>query len=149
MRDIDQLFRHLSPEVAALNSDLLRPAATALLPSGNKYGNHKVEVGGMRFDSKVEARRYMVLAAAEAAGTISGLLRQVPFVLLPAFTDNEGKRVRAITYIADFVYQQAGKTIIEDVKGKATQLNPTYRLKWKLLAYKFRDDKSVQLREVI
>lgn len=144
MRDIDQLFKHLSLDVAALNKDVLMPKAKA-----NKYHNQKAEVGGVMFDSKVEARRYMALAAAEAAGSIFDLQRQVPFVLVPAFVDNEGRKVRALTYIADFVYRQAGFTVIEDVKGKATQLNPVYRLKWKLLAYKFKDDKSVQLREVV
>ena len=39
----------------------------------NKYGNKKVEVDGLLFDSKKEMQRYLVLKDAERNGVISDL----------------------------------------------------------------------------
>ncbi|NCE63051.1 DUF1064 domain-containing protein [Pseudoflavonifractor sp. 524-17] len=58
----------------------------------------------LRFDSQKEARRYDELAALERAGEIRELRIQVDFTLQEAYTDSEGRRVRAIRYRADFVY---------------------------------------------
>lgn len=115
-------------------------------PKPSKYGNHKVEWGGMTFDSKWELERYLELIAMETAGEITELKRQVTFVLQPAFESN-GEHVRAIKYIADFAYNEIIKVpaftddgvprpAIEDAKGFQTDI---FRLKWKLLQYLHRD----------
>lgn len=91
-----------------------------------KYRNQPVEIGGIRFDSKKEARRWQTLAALQSAGAISGLRRQVriPIIL---------NDMRVCCYIADFVYVQNGRRVVEDVKSKITRRHPVYRLKRKLL----------------
>lgn len=104
-----------------------------------KYNNRVIESGGQRFDSIAEYNRYQELVILERAGVIFGLKRQVPFLLLPKFTDSQGKKQRAIVYVADFLYKEGGILVIEDVKGgKATQ-TAAWRLKWKLLQYKHRN----------
>ena len=86
-------------------------------PKASKYGNKKVEVNGITFDSKREAKRYMELNALERAGEIQNLRRQVKYLLIPS-QRIDGKVVeREVTYIADFQYEQNGETIVEDVKG--------------------------------
>ena len=50
----------------------------------NKYHSKKVEVDGITFDSKKEAKRFAELSLFEKAGVISDLQRQVKFVLIPA-----------------------------------------------------------------
>lgn len=117
----------------------------------NKYGNVRVEVGGVAFDSKAEAARYAELLAMQDAGLIQDLERQVSFTLLPDFTDALGQKVRGIEYIADFVYHQVhdGLTIVEDVKSKPTAENSTFKLKWKLLTYTMRDRPDVLLVQLI
>lgn len=50
----------------------------------NKYHSKKVEVGGIIFDSKKEAKRYSELLLLEKAGAISELQRQVKYILIPA-----------------------------------------------------------------
>lgn len=91
----------------------------------NKYGNKKVTVDGIEFDSKKEANRYLQLKLLERAGEIQDLQLQVKFELIP-----KQKGERACNYIADFVYTQNGETIVEDTKGFKT---PEYIIKRKLM----------------
>lgn len=104
---------------------------------GNKYGNKKVELDGLKFDSKKEMRRYAELKLLEEAGEISDLRMQVAYELQPGFYDNEGHKQQAIKYVADFVYLNKDcQEIIEDVKSPATRKNAVYRLKKKMMAYR-------------
>lgn len=98
----------------------------------NKYGNKKVIVDGIVFDSKKEAERYKQLVIFEKAGVIQGLTRQVEFVLIPAqYID--GKCVeRKCSYRADFVYYEDGVLVVEDTKGVRT---PEYIIKRKLMLH--------------
>ena len=114
--------------------------------NGNKYGSKKVEIDGIAFDSKKEAKRYQELSLLEKAGEIKNLQRQVKFVLIPAqyetYLDCTGKTKkeklvkkcieRECAYIADFVYEEAGKTVVEDTKGFRTK---DYIIKRKLMLH--------------
>ncbi|MBE5037290.1 DUF1064 domain-containing protein [Subdoligranulum sp. DSM 109015] len=83
----------------------------------NKYHARKVTVLGHEFDSKKEADRFLTLCAKLTKGEISDLRGQVEYELIPAQKKANGKTERAVKYIADFVYRQDGKTVVEDVKG--------------------------------
>lgn len=100
----------------------------------NKYHNKKVEYNGIKFDSVKEKNRYIGLKQLEKLGVIQNLQRQVKYELQPSFKLN-GKTVRSITYIADFVYIQDGMEVIEDVKGMRTK---EYILKKKMFEYKYQ-----------
>jgi hypothetical protein len=91
----------------------------------SKYNNKKTKVGGITFDSKKEADRYVFLAHRATNGDVLDLHLQVPFIFAL-----EGKKM--FTYKADFVYFDTitNKTVIEDVKGMRT---PLYKLKKKLI----------------
>ena len=109
--------------------------------NGSKYGNKKVEINGIVFDSKREARRWLELDALAKAGEIQDLERQVPFLLIPS-QKVDGKVVeRAVSYVADFTYKQNGKTVVEDSKGHKTK---DYILKRKMMLFFY----GVQIREV-
>lgn len=99
----------------------------------NKYHAKKTVVDGMTFDSKREADRYLVLKNIEEDGDIEDLRRQVRYELVPAF-DVDGRHYRPVFYVADFVYVEDGKTVVEDVKGMRTDV---YRLKSKLFAKRY------------
>lgn len=118
---------------------------TGKLPS--KYHNKPTErltaAGNvLRFDSQKEARRYDELIVLERAGVIRDLRLQVDFTLQEAYTDTEGKRVRAIRYKADFVYlkqayswneeTKAWKRVVEDVKTRPTRTEK-YVMKRKMM----------------
>lgn len=99
----------------------------------SKYHAKKTVVDGITFDSKREADRYLVLKSMEEDGAIENLHRQVRYELVPAF-DVDGKHCRPVYYVADFVYVEDGKEVVEDVKGMRTDV---YRLKSKLFARRY------------
>ena len=108
--------------------------------SFNKYGNHKCEYKGIKFDSKKECNFFIYLEALEAQGDITELKRQVRFELQPSFKHN-GKTIRAITYVADFTfYDEEGKYHIVDTKGVKTDV---YLLKKKMMQFKGYDIEEV------
>lgn len=99
----------------------------------SKYHAKKTTVDGITFDSRREADRYLVLKSMEEDGAIEDLRRQVRYELVPAF-DVDGKHCRPVYYVADFVYVEDGKEVVEDVKGMVTDV---YRLKSKLFARRY------------
>lgn len=117
-----------------------------------KYGNQKCTCDGMTFDSHRERKRYCELKLLQMAGKISELQCQVPFVLVPEAREPDtlgprgGRRrgriiEKAVVYVADFVYQEDGKTVVEDAKGHRTK---EYIIKRKLMLYL----RSIRVREV-
>lgn len=103
----------------------------------SKYNSRKTTIDGIIFDSKKEAKRYIELKQMEHDGLIQELQLQVPFELVPSFyieIDGKKKKRRNIRYIADFVYYEDGQKIVEDVKGRKTDI---YKLKKKLFEYKY------------
>jgi hypothetical protein len=112
----------------------------------HKYHSKKVEINGMVFDSKKEAKRFSELSLMEKAGTITDLQTQVKFVLIPAqykLIERYGKKgqrlkdgmkclERECAYIADFVYFQHGVKVVEDTKGFRTK---DFIIKRKLMLY--------------
>lgn len=110
----------------------------------SKYGNRTIIRDGMRFDSVKEYSRYVELTLMQRAGVISDLRRQVKYELIPAqkveFPDGIASE-RATNYIADFVYQQGGQTVVEDTKGYKTK---DYIMKRKLMLWIH----GIRIREV-
>ncbi len=93
-----------------------------------KYGNKKVTVQGIKFDSKWESERYLYIKSLERAGRVRNLELQVRFAL-----EVNGQKI--CTYIADFRYEKENingdwETIVEDAKGVET---PEFKLKKKLM----------------
>lgn len=94
----------------------------------SKYGNRKIKApDGEVFDSVKEFHRWGVLKLLQRAGKISDLKRQVKYELIPK-QDGE----RACYYVADFVYQEDGKLVVEDTKGFKTD---AYKMKRKLMLW--------------
>lgn len=81
------------------------------------------------FHSKAEAERWDVLKAMEERGEISHLLRQVKYSL-SVWRDGEDDDEHICDYIADFVYLENNRAIVEDVKGYR---DAVYKLKKKLM----------------
>lgn len=110
----------------------------------NKYRNKITYVNGVKFDSKKEAMRYLILKDRQDHNEINDLQMQVPYELLPAVYEEQIVHLktkdkvvnkciqRAVNYIADFVYNDSktGKQVIEDVKGRKTK---EYLLKKKMM----------------
>jgi hypothetical protein len=94
----------------------------------SKYKAKPIEIDGHRFDSLAEGRRYNELLLMVRSGEISDLRIHPIYELQAAF--KRGKQtIRAISYEADFEYQEGGKCITEDVKGVETE---AFKIKHKL-----------------
>lgn len=119
--------------------------AVLLSKEKNKYHARKTTVDGIVFDSRKEAERYTELKALENLGLITGLRRQVKYVLIPSQKDPETGKVleRPCCYVADFVYhnEKTGEDIVEDTKGMRTA---AYKIKRKLMLEKF----GIRVREI-
>lgn len=110
---------------------------------GNKLHAEKVDLTMpdgtlMHFDSKREARRYMDLWLMQRAGEISDLRTQVKYELIPRQVHKDGTKEKGIEYVADFVYEQGGETVVEDSKGFRDTSSAAYRLfvmKRKMMLY--------------
>ena len=116
----------------------------------SKYHSKRTIYDGIVFASAKEARRWQDLKLMEAAGEISGLDRQVKFLLIPAQREKttgtyyRGKRrgqpkpgrviEKECSYYADFVYtdRRSGEKVVEDTKGVRTE---AYKIKRKLMLY--------------
>lgn len=107
----------------------------------NKYNAKRVEFSGIKFDSKKEQRRFVELIGLQHAGRITDLKLQHNFTLREGYTTTDGERVQGTIYKADFTYyDEAGNFIIEDVKGRKTDV---YQLKKKMMR-----DKGFKVKEV-
>lgn len=124
----------------------------------NKYGNTKLyeyESGKISqnkkeendgkvvavYDSIKEYNRWCELRLLQKAGQIKNLQRQVRLVIQESFTYHN-ERIRAVEYVADFLYVKGDTTVIEDVKpfDNKTQryrLTKDFSLKWKFLKHKY------------
>ena len=112
-----------------------------------KYGNHKIKNAYGTYDSQLEYARFIFLSNREKEGEITNLRRQVEYLLIPAQYGTEirhlktkDKEVRVLlerpcSYIADFVYERNGKTIVEDCKGAKAIITETAKIKKKLLLW--------------
>ena len=122
-----------------------------------KLNNQKVTIDGIEFASKKEGNRYCELKLLQRAGKIQNLEIQKKYELIPAQYEEvptgeyykvgekkglpKTKQVcveQSVHYIADFVYSDGEKTIVEDVKGFRDTSSSTYAkfvLKRKLMLY--------------
>lgn len=102
----------------------------------NKYKNKKTIVDGIKFDSEMESHYYIYLKQLKEIGKVVDFVLQPSYLLQEGFNLN-GKRIRAITYKADFkvIYKDGHEEVI-DVKGKLTE---EFKIKRKMLLYKYRD----------
>lgn len=97
-----------------------------------KYGNKTSEINDIKFDSKKEGRRYLVLMDKLKNGEISDLRLQVQFTLIEGFKTATGETVKPERYVADFAYiNEHGEYVVEDVKSDATRKNAAYLIKKK------------------
>ena len=107
--------------------------------SVGKYGAVKTECSHKHIhDSMKEAGRCNELHMLQKAKKISKLVQQPKYVLLKGFW-SQHEKIRPLCYIADFKYKKDGVEVIEDVKGKRTDV---YLLKKKLLLNHIKNRKN-------
>lgn len=93
----------------------------------DEHGVNRKEV--IQFDSETEWMRFEYLKRLEEREEVKNIQVHRPFVLVPATMLHS-----EMTYEADFVYLQNGRTIVEDVKPWF-HLEDVFLVKWKLFDY--------------
>lgn len=113
----------------------------------SKYGNKKVVVDGIEFDSRKEGNYYLYLKQLQDNGEIANLRLQVPYEIIPAVWGEKTVQLktktktvqysiqRATYYVADFVYidVKTGTEHVVDVKGRTAPLTKEFQLKQKMM----------------
>ena len=120
----------------------------AHIKGGKKFGRYKVSPkearthDGIVFDSKWEAETFKLLTLLLPTGVI--IHKQVSFLLQEKFKATNGKAVREINYLADFVITREPVLkeneipedgFVIDSKGHLTDI---FKIKNKLFMYKYR-----------
>src|SRR3990167_10666612 len=100
---------------------------------------------GHNHQSKREADACGVLDLLEHARKVKDIKYQPAFTLQEGFIGLDGKKVRAITYTADFSFydKEQRKFRVVDIKGFST---PVFAMKRKMFYYKIKN-KSIMLEE--
>lgn len=98
----------------------------------SKYGNKKVTEDGYTFDSKAEYQMYRDIKLLVKCHKAMLLGVHLPFIIFPEYTNIHGKKVKAITYEADFLILDMvdrPKLRVLDCKGAKTDV---FKLKEKM-----------------
>lgn len=96
-------------------------------PKRSKYGNEKVVIDGITFDSKVEGKYWTHLRLRERAGEVYGIIRQKPFPI-------ELGGMSICTLRVDFYFfdHTVNRMRAVDIKGGPSD-TAVFRLKAKLV----------------
>lgn len=97
------------------------------------------------FDSMLECDRYEHLQWLESMGLISNLRHHVSLPLLPEFVNYNGDTLPELRYNADFVYEEKGKHIVEDVKGASLFQDSRFEAIKQLFDYKYREKAYIRI----
>jgi len=104
----------------------------------SKMRNRTKAVDGITFQSKLEARAYVILKLWERCGKISRLELQPVFVI---FAGNPGMNIRKTVYKSDFRFVLDGVDTAVDAKGAKTAM---YKMKAKMARAMFPDVRFVE-----
>ena len=96
-----------------------------------KYGNTKIVIDGVKYDSRFEAKVLTNLRTMEAGGFIKDLIYKPKYEFIVEgnpirYVGKNGRKGRKITYTADAKYYDNAleKTVVVDVKGFETDVFP-------------------------
>ena len=112
----------------------------------NKYNARAFrDAAGVHWDSQAEYLYWLKLQDRERRAEITELQRQYAIEVIPAFTDQWGRKHRARVLHVDFRYVEVrtGWTWIEDVKGRMTE---AFSLRWEMAQMLFSECRDVRFR---
>jgi predicted alpha/beta hydrolase family esterase len=100
----------------------------------SRYGNTKVTVDGIQFDSRIEAHRYGQLLVLQRAGQIRNLQVHPKYVLAPAVV-LDGRTKPELRYFGDFAYEEGPdwQLVVEDTKNPFSATKDAFRIKRHLM----------------
>lgn len=104
----------------------------------------------LTFDSDLECNRYIYLKALENNGKIKNLAFHYLLKVQDEFINANGDFIPAITYNADFIYQdcETGKRVVEDVKGASLFEDTRFLIEKQLFDHNFKE-KDLYIKVVL
>lgn len=102
----------------------------------------KTEIDGISFMSKLEARFYEYM---KTEPRIRILELQPRYELQPKYVTKDGRKIRGIEYVADFLIDVEGDVYVVDAKGQET---PDFKLKRKIFEYRRPDEKLLVVKSL-
>ena len=102
------------------------------------------------FDSDLECNRYIYLKGLENASKIKNLGVHYLLKVQDEFINANGDFIPAITYNADFIYQdvETGKRVVEDVKGASLFEDTRFLIEKQLFDHNFKE-KDLYIKVVL
>ena len=102
------------------------------------------------FDSDLECNRYIYLKGLENASKIKNLGVHYLLKVQNEFINANGDYIPAITYNADFIYQdvETGKRVVEDVKGASLFEDTRFLIEKQLFDHNFKE-KDLYIKVVL
>lgn len=102
------------------------------------------------FDSDLECNRYIYLKELENASKIKNLGVHYLLKVQDEFINANGDFIPAITYNADFIYQdvETGKRVVEDVKGASLFEDTRFLIEKQLFDHNFKE-KDLYIKVVL
>ena len=102
------------------------------------------------FDSDLECSRYIYLKGLENASKIKNLGVHYLLKVQDEFINANGDFIPAITYNADFIYQdcETGKRVVEDVKGASLFEDSRFLIEKQLFDHNFKE-KDLYIKVVL
>ena len=104
----------------------------------------------LTFDSDLECNRYIYLKELENNGKIKNLAFHYLLKVQDEFINSNGDLIPAITYNADFIYQdvETGKRVVEDVKGASLFEDTRFLIEKQLFDHNFKE-KDLYIKVVL
>lgn len=104
----------------------------------NKYHAETVQIAGIKYDSRKEARTLPILLDRLSQGEIKDLRRQVIYILQESYINLDGVRIKAMAMRVDYDYIEvsSGGRVACEVKSPATKTR-VYENKKKLFGRRY------------
>lgn len=104
----------------------------------SKYGNKKVTVGGIEFDSELESRYFLHLKQLHKDGVVKSFEMQKTYILLEGYVMN-GKKRQPVKFTPDFVVTYADGTVqVVDIKGSKFAVSRDFPLRKKMFEQRYQ-----------
>lgn len=103
----------------------------------NKFWAKKVKLDGYTFDSIFESKVYVILRDDPRVKILDIHPR---YTLQEKYQTKDGRKIRAMEYVSDFIIDVMWDIYILDAKGKETT---DFKIKRKIFEYKYRDSKLI------
>lgn len=127
------------------NNNKVRLVAGRIVKESDLKKQGIEDIGGIKFDSKIESLYYLYLKELQSAGEVLEIQRQPRYLLQDKF-EKYGEKIKSIHYVADFVVFYKDHIEVIDIKGAPP--TEAFEIKRKMFNFKYPNLKLKVLKYV-